>query len=427
MNSETEYLIIGNSAGGIGAAEAIRSIDKSGSITIVSDEPCPSYSRPLISKYLSGERSFEEMLFRPADFYENNNIETLLGRKVSAVVPGERSVKLEDGGTITWNKLLLACGGKPIVPEVEGIDKEGVFSFTTYEDACRIDGFLDGVGSAVVIGGGLIGVSATEALVKRGVEVTIVEMKDRILNTILDEEASSIAHSTLEETGIKIITDDYVTKIGGNGRVAGVTLNSGAGLSCDLVVVAIGVLPRTDVVAGTDIEINRGIVVDRNMTTSHPGIYACGDAAEAYDFVLDSNRPVPVWPGAYIGGRVAGLNMAGSEAEYPGCTAINSLNYFGLDIASAGITSDPGEDYEHLSKRHDGYYKKLLLKDNVIVGLICTGDIEKAGILYNLMKDKVDVSEFKDDLLADNFGLIDLPRELWQERMHFKTLEVSTE
>ena len=415
---KTQYLIIGNSAGGIAAAEAIREVDKAGSITIISDEPYPSYSRPLISKYLSRECTLEGMLFRPPDFYEENKINTLLGSRVTSLGLGEHTVELESGENVAWKKLLIASGGVPIVPSIGGIEKRGVFNFITLDDAKAIDESLDGAKEAVVIGGGLIGISVTEALVKRGVRVTVVEMKERILNTILDEQASLIAEEALNEAGVRIITNNTVAEIAGREWVSGVVLNNGGDISCNLVVVAIGVLPRTDLVQNTDIEVSRGIVVDRNMATSHPDVYACGDAAEAYDFVYGTNRLTPIWPNAYIGGRIAGLNMAGVKAEYPGGTAMNSLNYFGLDIAAAGMAIPPdGNGYESISKQEEGTYKKLVLKDDIIVGMVCVGDIEKSGILFSLMRDKVNVGNFKQALLADEFGLVSLPRELWQERL----------
>ena len=427
----TRYLVIGNSAGGIAAAEAIREADQSGSITIISDEPYPSYSRPLISKYLTRERKLEGMLFRPPDFYEQNNINPLLGKRVTSLGLGEHAVEVESGEIITWEKLLIASGGVPIVPGVAGIEKRGVFNFITLDDTKAIDEFLDGSNEAVVIGGGLIGISVTEALVKRGATVTVVEMKERILNTILDEQASLIVEEALKEAGVRIITDSTVAEIVGKEWVTGVVLDNEEDISCNLVVVAIGVLPRTELVKGTDIEVRRGIVVDRNMTTSHPDVYACGDAAEAYDFVYGTNRLTPIWPNAYIGGRIAGLNMAGIKTEYPGGTAMNSLNYFGIDIAAAGIATPPDDDgYESISSQEEDIYKKLVLKANVIVGMICIGDIEKSGILFSLMRDRVNVCEFRQTLLADDFGLVSLPRKLWQERLgapQGQVLELATE
>jgi NAD(P)H-nitrite reductase large subunit len=414
----TKYFIIGNSAGGIGAAEAIRQMDKEGTLTIVSEEPYLAYSRPLISKYLAGERTIEGILFRSPDFYDQNNILLLPGKKVTHIEPGHQSVQLEDCAEISWEKLLIAVGGKPIFPKMKGGNKKGVFTFTNLDDAKAAARFVDSAKKAVVIGGGLIGISVTEALVKRGVDVTIVEMKERILNTIVDEEASLMAEEVLTGAGTEIITGHTVVEIYGRETVEGVSLDSGKAISCDLVLVAIGVSPRLELALDAELQVNRGIVVDHHMTTNHPDVYACGDVAEAYDFVYGENRLTPIWPNAYIGGRVAGFNMAGAPAEYLGGTAMNSLNYFGIDIAAAGMPTAPNKDgYEVVSKKEGNTYQKVILKDNLIVGMISVGNIEKSGIIFGLMRDRVNVESFKQSLLADNFGLAFLPRALWQERL----------
>jgi len=416
-----KYLIIGNSAGGIGAAEAIREVDKAGKIAIVSAEPYPAYSRPLISEYLADRCPLEKMLFRPADFAEKNRIQTILGQKVKQVNIGEHTIRLENGRKIAWEKLLLATGGLPIVPQIEGINHSGVFTFGTLDEAKAIDQYLSHrVERAVVVGGGLIGVSATEALVKRGVKVTIVEMKERILNTILDEEASALAEERLQQAGVEIITGHTVAAVSSyylSGDVTGVTLDDSSPIPCELVVVAIGVQPRTELVAGTGIKVNHGIIVDQHMATSSANVYACGDVAEAYDFIYGENRLTPIWPNAYLGGRVAGFNMAGVPTEYAGGTAMNSLKYFGLAIVSAGMVDPPDNSYEVLTKKREHSYKKVVLKDGLVVGLVFAGDIEKSGIVFSLMKDRVNVDGFKQALVADDFGLISLPEEIWRPRL----------
>jgi NAD(P)H-nitrite reductase large subunit len=395
-------------------------MDKAGSIAIVSDEPYPVYSRPLISEYLAEKCTLERMLFRPSDFYEKNDIQTFLGKKVKQLDPAEHKVELEDGSKIRWEKLLLATGGSPIMPKIEGLEKRGVFTFTTLDDTKAIDQCLTGKARAVVIGGGLLGVSATEALAKRGVEVAIVEMKERILNVMLDEEASSMEEEALKRLGVNIITGHTVAKInsGLSGEiVSSVTLDDGNRLLCNLVVLAIGVLPRAELAADAGIKINRGIVVDRYMRTSHPDVYACGDAAEAYDFIYGENRLTPVWPNAYLGGRVAGFNMAGIPTEYQGGTALNSLKYFGLDVISAGMVNPPNESYEKVSRRNGNIYRKVILKDGFIAGMVFVGNIEKSGIVYNLMKDSIKVDGFRQALVADDFGLVSLPEEIWRRRL----------
>jgi NAD(P)H-nitrite reductase large subunit len=419
---KTEYLIIGNSVGGIAAAEAIRSVDKAGVITIVSDESYPVYSRPLISEYLAQPGPIEKMLYRKPDFYEKNGIRAVLGEKAVRLDPEAHTVTLASGRTFVWRKLLLATGGAPIVPATPGADLKGVFTFNKLDDAKAIDGFLNqrhNEVKAVVIGGGLIGVSVSEALVKRGVGVTIIEMKDRILNTILDEEASAMEAPALAQSGVNIVAGHTVERINSllTCEVGGVTLEDGRWLPCDMVVIAIGVRPRLELARENGIRTNRGIIVDRHMMTSAPGIYACGDAAESYDFVLGEDRPTPVWPNAYEGGRVAGLNMAGVATEYPGGTAMNALKYFGVHIVSAGLVIPPDNDYEVLSQRRNGIYRKVVVKDNKVAGLVYAGDIEKSGIVYSLMKDGTDISGFKKSLVADNFGLASLPVAMRRERL----------
>lgn len=420
---KTKYLIIGNSAGGIGAIEAIRLADKKGTITVVSDEPFHTYSRPQISHYLAEGKPLEKMLYRKENFYQEYNVKPVLGARVTRIDPAGHSVKLENGNTIQYEKMLLATGGTPIVPPMEGLDREKTMTFTTLGDAQRIDEFIkrfpDKQLKALVIGGGLIGVSVTEALVKRGVKVAIVEMRDRILNMILDEAGSAIGRAALERSDVEIITEHTVEKVINNagGDVTEVILDDGSSVACDMVIVAIGVVPRTELVKETDIKINRGILVDEYMTSSNPDIYTCGDVAEAFDFVHQTNRLSPIWPNAHLGGRIAGLNMAGKKVKYNGGTAMNSMKYFGMAITSAGIPVPPDDSYETITVNKDGIYKKVILKDGIIVGMIFSGDIEKSGIVYNLMKDKVNADSFKESLVADDFGLISLPEKLWQKKL----------
>lgn len=417
-----KYLIIGNSAGGIGAAEAIREVDRRGTLAIVSDESYPAYSRPLISEYLAERCPLERMLFRPVDFYDKNNIRTFLSKKARQINTDKHTIELETGERIRWQKLLLATGGLPIIPQIEGTESKGVFTFTTFDDAKAIDQFLDKYANrearAVVIGAGLIGISVTEALVKRGIEVTIVEMEERILSTILDEEASALVEEALRQNGVSLITGRTVAKINSAKKtVSSIILDDGGRIPGNLAILAIGVQPRTELVSNAGITVNHGIVVDRYMATSCPGVYACGDAAEAYDFVYGENQLTPIWPNAYIGGRTAGFNMAGIPTEYRGGTAMNSLKYFGLDIVAAGTVNPPDNSCEILSRRNGHTYRKVVLKDGLVVGMVFAGNIEKSGIVFSLMKDRVNVNDFKPVLIADDFSLVSLPEEIWRPRL----------
>ncbi len=418
----TKYVIIGGSAGGIGAVEAIREVDPVGTLTVISEEPFPQYSRPMISEYVSREATLDTMKYRGDQFWKNNNVQTRTGRTAVKVDFKEKVVELDGGEKIDYEKLLIATGGKPFVPRMEGGEKDGVFTFTELSSAKGLESKLAQSKSAMVIGGGLIGVSASEALVKRGINVTLVELKSNILNLILDKTASEIAEKVLTEVGVTVITGQSVQRILGKkdneASVGGVIMTDGTEIPCDLVVVAIGVIPRTELVKETDLKVNRGIVVDRFMRTNLPDVYACGDVAEAHDFLIDGNRLLPLMPLAHLGGRVAGYNMAGKQVEYEGGTVMSSLKYFDLPIIAVGnVNPEDSNDYEILVELNPEktVYKKILLKDNVIVGFIFLGDIEKAGILFRLLKNHVDVGEIKDRILSEDFGIVTLPEQLRQK------------
>jgi NAD(P)H-nitrite reductase large subunit len=416
-----KYVIVGACAAGIGAVEAIREVDPVGTITIVSEETCPQYSRPMISDFVSGKVNLEKIKCREDNFWQNNAVQALTGKKAVNLNLIERTVALEGGDKVHYEKLLLATGGKPFVPKIEGSDKDGVFTFTNISDAERLAQKIDAIQAkrAVVIGAGLIGISVTEALVKRGLKVTLVELQDKILSLLLDPKASDIVENVVKKAGVTIVTGKSVQRILGKPEndqiVVGVILTKGEQIPCDIVIVAIGVIPRTELVVGTDVKTNRGIIVDNYMRTNVPEIYASGDVAEAYDFVLNQNRLLPLWPLAVLEGKVAGYNMAGKKTHYAGGTNMSSLKYFNIPIVSIGLANPKEDPALEILVKHDAeknVYKKLVLKDNVIVGLTFLNDIERTGVLFYLMKNRVNVKKFKTVLLAENFGLATLPASL---------------
>jgi len=416
-----KYLIIGNSAGGIGAVEAIRKIDKDGSIAVISDEDYHAYSRPLISYYLANEIPYDKLFYRHTNFYEKKNVDAILGRKAVKIDFDHNSVVLEDETQIEFEKLLLATGGEPFIPKVIGMEKYEFFTFTTLNDSIKIRNRLESgnIEKAVVLGGGLIGLKAAEGLVARGINVTVVELADRILSPVLDEQSAGIIQKVLEEKGIEVLTNHTLAEIvGENGSVSGAVLDKGEKLDCDLVIIAIGVRPRIELAKGTPIRVNRGIVVDKRMRTCVVNIYSCGDCAEVYDFVMDNFRLTPLWPTAHVGGRVAGSNMAGVEKEFVWGTGMNSVDFFGFPVISAGLVNPPdGEKLEVLTKLDPDkrIYKKFLIRDGCVVGMILVNEVDRAGVILGLMRDKVDVTSFKDNLILKNFGRIHLPINIRRE------------
>jgi len=413
-----KYAIVGASAAGIAAVEAIRKVDQTGAIMVITEEACAHYSRPMISDLVSGKADVQKMKCKTDDFWKINNVETRIGKKAVSLNLTEKTVNLEDGEKIVYEKLLLAAGGKPFVPKIEGQEKDGVFTFTNLSDAQHLANKIDNIHakSAIVIGAGLIGISITEALVKRGLKVTVVELQENILSLLLDTKASDIVEAIIRKAGVNLATGQSVQKILGRPEnedsVGGVILTKGNKIPCDLVIVAIGVIPRTELVVGTAVKFNRGIIVDNLMQTNVPDVYASGDVAETFDFILKQNRVLPLWPLAVLEGRVAGFNMAGKKTHYEGGTNMSSLKYFGIPIVSIGLTNSKDDPALEILVKQDlehSIYKKLVLKNNVIVGLTLVNCIDRAGILFNLMKTQVNVKRFKQDLLRDDFGLAVLP------------------
>jgi NAD(P)H-nitrite reductase large subunit len=420
--NQYKYLIIGNSAGGIGAIETIRKVDEDGTIAVISDEKYHTYSRPLISYYLGGEIAYDKMFYRKPDFYEKKKVEPILGKKVVKIDFDNNSVILDDQTAIGYEKLLIATGGEPFVPRIAGMETYEYSTFTTMDDALKIKDKIEkeDIKSAVILGGGLIGLKAAEGLEAKGIEVTIVELADRILSPVLDTQASAIIQKVFEDKGVKFMTQHTISEIlGENGKVTDVLLDKGENIACDMVVVAIGVRPRIELVKDTPVKLGRGIIVDKHMRTSVPNVYSCGDCAEVYDFILDNFRLTPLWPNAHVGGRIAGFNMAGVDKEYVWGTGMNSVDFFGFPVISAGYINPPeGQDMEVLIKHipEKMIYKKFIInKDNNIVGMIFVNEVDRAGVILGLMRDKANIDSFRDEIALEDFGQIHIPANIRRE------------
>jgi NAD(P)H-nitrite reductase large subunit len=416
-----KIVIIGNSAAAVGAIEAVRKIDRTVSITVISNETHSVYSRPLISYLLAGEIKPDQIYYRPKDFYEKNRVRTLLGRRVVKTDFEEKTLRLDNGEEVSYGRLLIATGGKPFIPKIEGLDKPGVYTFIKLEDAKNISSVLKNVQKAVVIGGGLIGLKAAEALKKRGIDVTVVELADHILSVTMDETASSLLEKGLKKEGIHLITSNTVEEILGDHHVESVRLADGKRIKAQMVVAAIGVIPNVDPFKESSLHIDKGILVNERMQTNLPDVYAAGDVTQSYDKVLNTHRTLPIWPNAYIQGKVAGYQMAGKESVlYDGSFMMNAIEVAHIPTISIGITNPPAKDGFQVMKKFDrekGVYRKVILKGDVIIGAIFAGQIDRAGIFTGLLRDKVRVKTFKKELMDDTFGLISLPKTLRKEKL----------
>lgn len=412
----TRYLIIGNSTAAIACVEGIRSMDSEGEITLVSDEKEHTYSRPLISYLLAGDIEKDRMYYRPDDFYEVNKILALLGTKVVKIKPGSNTVFTDDGNEIHFEKCLIATGGKPFVPPVENSDAEGVFTFLSWEDADAVKSHIEKnqVKQAVVVGAGLIGMKTVEALLALGLKVHVVELAGFALSTMLDETAARFVHERLEERGVELHFNTTVSKIDlRKDSVCGVKLENDTKIPCEMLIFAIGVRPNIALVKDAGINTDRGIIVDESMQTNHPDIYAAGDVTQGYDVLLGEKRPIAIFPNAYRQGKTAGINMAGGDAVYTGGMSMNSVSVCGLPTISVGIINPDDDESEEIVRldREQKTYKKIILRDDRVIGAVFVNDVDRSGIITGLIKSEVDISGIRDVLLTDGFGLLMLPRE----------------
>ena len=399
-----KYVIIGNSTAGIAATEAIRSLDKKGEITIVSSEKHHCYGRPTISYYLKGDIKRENMYYRPADFYKKNRVKLLPGKTAEKIDAENKEVILSGGENIPYDKLLVATGSRPFVPKMEGLEKvKNKFSFMTYDDMLALEKALAKDKKVLVVGAGLIGLKCVEGIIDRVGGVTVVDLADRVLPSVLDSEGAAFVQNKLQEKGAKFVLGDSVIQFAEKYA----KLKSGREIPFDILVIAVGVTPNTALVKDAGGECNRGIIIDKSCKTSLTDVYAAGDCAEGYDMLTGSNRVLALLPNAYYQGKCAGINMAGGECAFDKGMPMNAVGFFGLHVLSAGIYE--GECLKEVST--DGY-KKLYVKDGKLVGFILIGDISRAGIYTSLIRDGVDLGAVDKELIFKTPQLMAFPESV---------------
>ena len=410
-----QYIIIGGSAAAISAVESIRSLDHESPIDLFSDEETPLFSRVLLPYYVAEELSKPLLNFRTSDFFEENRVTAHMGVKVTGLNPKTKIIKASDGKQYSFDRLLLATGGKAIIPPIPGVDKEGISTLKTMADAERIYNMKGS--RAVVIGAGSIGVEACISLTRRGIKATLLEQLGQVMPTVFDAEAAAIVQQRIEDLGIEVFTGEKAVKFTGDKHVTGVVTDSRE-LPCDMVVLSVGVRPQIElaVQAGLTIGDMKGIRVDETMMTSAQDIYAAGDVAETHDIARNAYFLNAIWPCAFEQGHFAGLNMAGRKTVYPGSYRRNSIgNFIGIPAISMGVThaescamvSDEDE-FREIRVRTKDSYKKLVLKNGKIIGAILVGQTQKSGLMSILLRKQVYVADSIPLLMSDRLSFMDL-------------------
>ncbi|MBO8169558.1 MAG: NAD(P)/FAD-dependent oxidoreductase [Thermoanaerobacteraceae bacterium] len=412
------YVIIGNSAAGIAAAERIRRYDREKPVIIITDEQYSAYSRCLTSYYLAGQLTERDMYLRPADFYDRLGIDLKRRQKVVAVDQEKKVVVTDKGQSISYTKLLVAAGASPKVPVIPGINSRGVYQLRTLDDAKKIAMDAGEGKNAVILGGGLVSLKAAAALWQRKMQVTVLVSSNQVMSQTLDQTAAGFVESKLKEMGITVKKQTRAMLVENrNNRVTGVRLAGGEFFPADIVVVGKGVRPNTGFFLGTDLvnEAGAPLRVNRYQQTADQDIYAAGDVALTYDLVQEDYTYNAIWPNAVEQGAVAGENMAGISCEYAGSISMNSAVFGGLSVIAAGITR-PGSGLQVLEEENPraGTYKKLVFAENRLVGYILVGDTARAGLYTGLIKSR--------KKLTNPDSLLEKPRRFLHINSHLGTV-----
>lgn len=401
-SNKKDYVILGASAAGINAAKTLRDLDLDSNITVISKDE-KVYSRCMLHHVISNHRTVEEINFVEDNFMENNNIYWIKNKSVKSIDTNNKKVVIE-GQELDYDKLLIATGASAFIPPIRNI-KEGnyICPLRNIDDVYEIKEKAKISKKVAIIGAGLIGIDALTGLMEyKNLEVSLIYPSDYILDKQLDEYSAKVYENKFIENGANLYSGQPVNEIilDKENNVSGVQLGNGTVVECDLLIVSTGVTPNIDFIKETNIENNRGIVINDKCETTVDDVYAAGD-------VVGKNA---IWPLAVKQGIVAAHNMAGSERNIEDdFTFKNSMNFMGIPTVSLGIVNPEGDDYDTITRCDNDGYKKFIYKDDRIYGLIAQGDISYIGALTQIIKNKVEIPDLKNRIFdigyADFFSM----------------------
>ncbi len=399
---QADYVILGAGPAGVAAAETLRGADPDGSILLLAGEEAPPYSRMAIPYVLTGLIGEPGTYLRKGDgYYDASSIQVHHAR-ATGIDTGAGTLALDDGGSCSYGKLLIATGASPVRPPVDGLDLPGVHHCWTLEDARAIAGRAGEGSKVVLMGAGFIGCIILESLAARGTELTVVEAEDRMVRRMMNATAGALIKKWCEAKGMTVHTSTRVTKISSDGDGLKVDMDNGGSQTADLVVVATGVAANTGFLEASGIQIDEGIKVNDRLESSIAGIYAAGDCAQGPDFSTGGWSVHAIQPTAAEHGRIAALNMAGRQAAYKGSLNMNVLDTAGLISSSFGEWQgvDGGETAETLDAAHYRY-THLAFEGDRLIGALTLGRTENIGILRGLIQSRTSLGTWKQRLIEN--------------------------
>jgi len=392
-------VVLGNGIAATMFAKSLRERDNDAEIDIYAKEKYHYYPRPNLIDFLADRIPFDRIFAFPEEWYGNKNLNVHLKSPVVAIHPDSQEVELEDEKKEKYDRLFLANGSKSFVPPFKGTDKQGVFTLWTLDDAYQILGYLADHPNVVVIGGGLLGLEIARALRNRGAAVKVVEFFDRLLPRQLDSQGASILQEQIELMDIEVRVGTATEEICGETEVTGLRFKGGEEMKAEMTIVAAGARPSLDLAQSAGLATDRGVVVNDYLQTSDPAIFAAGDV------VQHRGRVYGIIPATFEMARIAAANVLDQQKQYGGTIPSNSLKVVGINLTSIGLVNPEEAGYQELRKeiREEGIYKKLVIKDGLIVGAIWMGTKEGVGEIGHLISAKKDVTKWIDSILDDEF------------------------
>ena len=402
----SKYLVVGSSHAALEAVQAIRMHDAEGSLTLLTRDTHLPYSPTVLPYVVAGRSAPETIALRDEVYFAKNRVDFVRGKALKSLHVERNAVELDDGGTLGYDKLLLATGASPAIPSIEGIATVPYHVLRTLDDAVRLHAAMKPAKQAVVLGAGLVGLHAAENLVKAGVPVTIVEMAKQLTDGYFDATAARLIEKAFTDNGAKIMTSSRVVKLAPSAVGVALTLESGTTLQADLLLVATGVRANIGFLngSGTAIAHDKGIIVDDAMRTSVANVWAAGDCAQARGFFGGAKVMNAILPDAAEQGRIAGQAMAGDPGvrRYPGGIAQNTYHFFGRHAISVGSSAVP-EGGEELTRfdGQGGRYLRAIFLDGRLRGIYGVNEFFDAGVMCQLILRDIDLSPVKERFFAE--------------------------